>query len=104
MWWRTKSSSGTTEWSSLAGWKGRSSRHKRSAGYLIGLDRGPGTPRFLNPPAAPPVIGPNVLFDSVLRISPNGTGLFKNLVAGVMTPLNPADIYINGNEFTARVP
>jgi PEP-CTERM motif len=72
--------------------------------YLIGLDRGQGTPRFLNPPAAPPVIGPNVLFDSVLRINPNGTGLFNNLVAGVMTPLNPADISISGNEFIARVP
>src|SRR5215831_18509482 len=71
--------------------------------YLVGLDRGQGTPRFLNAPAAPPVIGPNVLFDSVLRINPNGTGLFNNLVAGVSTPLNPADIHINGNVFTASV-
>jgi hypothetical protein len=72
--------------------------------YLIGLDRGQGTPRFLLSPAAPPVIGPNVLFDSVLRINPNGTGLFNNLVAGVSTPLDPADISISGNEFTASVP
>jgi hypothetical protein len=72
--------------------------------YLIGLDRGQGTPRFLNPPAAPPVIGPHVLFDSVLRINPDGTGLFNNLVAGISTPLNPADISISGNEFTANVP
>jgi hypothetical protein len=72
--------------------------------YLIGLDRGQGTSRFLNPPAAPPVIGPHVLFDSVLRINPNGTGLFNNLVAGVSTNLNPADISISGNEFTASVP
>ena len=28
--------------------------------YLIGVDRGLGTPRFLNSPAAPPTIGPNV--------------------------------------------
>jgi len=73
--------------------------------YLIGLDRGPGTPRFLNTPAAPPIIGPNVLFDSVLRINPNGTGQFTNLVAGgPPTVLNPADIIISGNEFTASVP
>jgi hypothetical protein len=72
--------------------------------YLVGLDRGPGTPRFLNSPAAPPVIGPHVLFDSVVRINPNGTGLFNNLVAGVSTPLDSADISISGNEFTASVP
>jgi len=72
--------------------------------YLVGLDRGRGTPRFLNPPAAPPVIGPNVLFDSVLRINPNGTGLFNNLVGGGSTPLNPADIDISGDEFIASVP
>jgi hypothetical protein len=72
--------------------------------YLIGLDRGQGMARFLNPPAAPPVIGPNVLFDCVLRINPNGTGQFNNLVGGVVTPLNPADISIDGNELTAVVP
>lgn len=70
--------------------------------YLIGLDRGQGTPRFL---LGTPVVGPNVLFDSVLRINPNGTGAFVNIVGGgVTTPLNPADISINGNEFTASVP
>jgi hypothetical protein len=69
--------------------------------YLIGLDRGQGTPRFLG---GTPVIGPNVRWDSVVRINPNGTGLFNNQVAGVITPLNPADISINGNEFTASVP
>jgi hypothetical protein len=72
--------------------------------YLIGLDRGQGTTRFRNPPAAPPVIGPNVSFDSVLRINPDGTGLFNNLVAGVSTPLDPADIHVSGDEFTASVP
>jgi hypothetical protein len=69
--------------------------------YLIGLDRGRGTPRFLG---GTPIIGPNVRWDSVVRINPNGTGLFNNQVAGVITPLNPADISINGNEFTASVP
>jgi hypothetical protein len=69
--------------------------------YLIGLDRGQGTPRFLS--GAPP-IGPNVRWDSIVRINPNGTGLFNNQVAGVATPLDPADIIINGNEFTVSVP
>jgi len=72
--------------------------------YLFGLDRGRGTARFRNSPAAPPIIGPNVLWDSVLRINPNGTGLFNNIVAGVVTPLDPADITISGDAFTASVP
>jgi hypothetical protein len=69
--------------------------------YLFGLDRGQGTPRFR---AGTPVIGPNVLWDLIVRINPNGTGLVNNQVAGVVTPLNPADIHISGNEFTASVP
>ena len=44
--------------------------------YLIGVDRGQGTPRFLGRHAAR--IGPNVLWDSVVRVNPNGTGLFNN--------------------------
>jgi hypothetical protein len=71
--------------------------------YLFGLDRGQGTPRFLGP-AAPPVIGPNVLWDSIVRINPNGTGLFNNSITGVVTPLDPADIVIDGDELTASVP
>ena len=69
--------------------------------YIIGVDRGLGTPRFAG---RTPVIGPNVLWDSVVRVNPNGTGLFNNIVAGVITPLTAADITVNGNEFTARVP
>jgi hypothetical protein len=69
--------------------------------YIIGVDRGQGTPRFLS---ATPVIGPNVVWDSIVRINSNGTGLFNNIVAGVSTPLDPADIHIDGNEFTASVP
>jgi hypothetical protein len=69
--------------------------------YVIGVDRGQGTPRFLN---GTPVIGPNVVWDSILRINPNGTGLFNNVVGGVVTPLAATDISINGNEFTASVP
>lgn len=69
--------------------------------YIIGVDRGLGTPRFAG---RAPVIGPNVLWDSVVRVNPNGTGLFNNIITGAVTPLNPADIVIDGNEFTASVP
>jgi hypothetical protein len=37
-------------------------------------------------------------------INPNGTGQVNNQVGGVITPLDPADIVIDGNEFTASVP
>jgi hypothetical protein len=70
--------------------------------YIFGVDRGQGTARFAG---RTPVIGPNVLWDSVVRINPDGTGLFNNVVAGgVITPLGPGDVTINGNEFTASVP
>lgn len=69
--------------------------------YLFGLDRGQGTPRFLG---GTPQIGPNVLWDSLVIINPKGIGRVNNQVAGVVTLLNPADIHISGNEFTASVP
>ena len=69
--------------------------------YVIGVDRGRGTPRFR---AGTPVIGPNVLWDLIVRINPDGTGLVNNQVAGVVTPLDPADIRIDGNSFAASVP
>jgi hypothetical protein len=69
--------------------------------YLFGVDRGLGTPRFLN---GTPQIGPNVTWDLIVRINPNGTGLVNNQAAGVVTPLAPDDITIDGNEFTASVP
>jgi uncharacterized protein (TIGR03118 family) len=69
--------------------------------YIIGVDRGQGTARFAG---RTPVIGPNVLWDSVVRINPDGTGLFNNIIAGVVTQLNPADITIDGNEFSVSVP
>jgi hypothetical protein len=73
--------------------------------YVTGLNRGPGTPRFLSTPPSPPTIGPNVLFDSVLAINPIGTGAFVNLIAGTPPmPLNPADITISGNEYVANLP
>jgi hypothetical protein len=69
--------------------------------YIIGVNRGQGTPRFAG---RTPVIGPNVLWDSVVRVNPDGTGLFNNIVAGVITPLTADDVTISGNEFSARVP
>jgi hypothetical protein len=72
--------------------------------YLIGVDRGSGTPRFLNSPAAPPVIGPNVKWDAIVRVLPNGTAFYLNSLSGVTTALDPADINISGNEFTVSVP
>src|SRR5262249_14264322 len=68
-----------------------------------GVDRGQGTARFLGP-AAPPVIGPHVLWDSIVRVNPDGTGLFNNVVAGVVTPLDRSAITISGGELTASVP
>jgi hypothetical protein len=70
--------------------------------YLFGVDRGSGTPRFLSTPG--PVIGPNVVWDSIVRVNPDGTGLFNNVVGGVITPLGPDNIHIDGNEFTVSVP
>jgi hypothetical protein len=69
--------------------------------FVIGVDRGQGMPRFLN---GTPQIGPNVMWDLIVRINPNGTGQVNNQVAGVVTPLDPADITIDGNEFSASVP
>jgi hypothetical protein len=37
--------------------------------YLFGMDRGQGTPRFLG---GSPIIGPNVLWDSLVIINPSG--------------------------------
>ncbi len=87
----------------MVGWPALLRRRKISARYLFGLDRGQGTARFLGP-AAPPVIGPNVLWDSIIRINPNGTGLFNNQLTGVVTPLSTADISVSGDEFSASVP
>ena len=43
------------------------------------------------------------MWDAIVRINPNGTGLVNNL-AGLVTPLDPADTPISGDEFTAIVP
>lgn len=72
--------------------------------YLFGLDRGRGVPGFLLAPSAPPEIGPNVLFDSVLAIFPDGNAAFVNFFDGSTTPLDPSGIRISGNELVADLP
>src|SRR4051812_49466974 len=74
--------------------------------FLIGIDRGLGTPRFTR---GTPVIGPNVKWDGVVRVNADGTGNFANQIIGtpplgVVTILDPADIRIDGNHFTANLP
>ena len=74
--------------------------------FLIGIDRGLGTPRFTR---GTPVIGPNVRWDGVVRINADGTGNFANQIIGtpplgVVTILDPADVRIDGNHFTADLP
>jgi hypothetical protein len=69
--------------------------------YIIGVDRGSGTPRFRG---RLPEIGPNVLWDSVVRVNPDGTALFNNILTRVVTPLDPADVTIDGDEFSVSVP
>src|SRR3954447_22390535 len=74
--------------------------------FLIGMDRRLGTPRFTR---GTPVIGPNVKWDGVVRINADGTGNFANQIIGtpplgVVTILDPADIRIDGNHFTANLP
>ncbi|MDP2786824.1 MAG: PEPxxWA-CTERM sorting domain-containing protein [Pseudomonadota bacterium] len=59
--------------------------------YVWGIDRGRGTERFL---AGSPAIGAGVLFDSVLIVRPNGTGLYNDFINAVVTNLDPANIKI----------
>ena len=69
--------------------------------YLFGVDRGRGTPRFRS---GTPLIGLNVTWDLIVRVNPDGTGLVNNVVGGGVTPLDPADIRIDGNNLAVSVP
>ncbi len=67
--------------------------------YIWGVDRGAGasTANFAS-------LGlPNIVFDSVVRINPDGTGQVT-LIGGSTTPLAPGSITISGNSFQALVP
>ena len=69
--------------------------------YVWGLDRGAGatTANFES-------IGlPNVIFDSVVVVLPDGSGQVVTLgLTPVMTPLAPGAVTISGNSFSAAVP
>ena len=56
------------------------------------------------PPPGTPAHRAESRWDLIVRINPDGTGLVNNQVAGVVTPLNLADISTYGNQLTANVP
>lgn len=63
--------------------------------YVFGVDRGQGTARF--------DIATGVLFDAVVVINNNGTGLARDLLSGVVTNLQASAISFNGNSLSAIV-
>ena len=62
--------------------------------YVFGLDTGRGTARF-------GAFAPNVLFDSVVILRPNGTGQITDIIGASTTILTPASISISGNTISA---
>jgi len=65
--------------------------------YIWGVNRGAGTANFAS-------LGlPNIIFDSVIRINPDGTGAVT-LIGGPTTNLAAGSITITGNTFQAVVP
>jgi hypothetical protein len=65
--------------------------------YIWGVNRGGGTANFAS-------LGlPNIIFDSVIRINPDGTGAVT-LIGGATTNLAAGSITITGNTFQAVVP
>jgi hypothetical protein len=65
--------------------------------YVLGLDRGAGTPRF-------PVIAPGVLFDEVLAVTGNGVATVRDLIAGTATTLPANSTTISGDLITVSFP
>ena len=59
--------------------------------YLIRSGPRPGNAALPEFARGPPIIGPNVLWDSIVRINPNGTGL-REQPRRRTTPLDPLDI------------
>lgn len=65
--------------------------------YIWGVNRGGSTANFAS-------LGlPNIVFDTVVRINPDGTGTVT-LIGGATTNLAPGSITIKGNGFQAIVP
>jgi len=64
--------------------------------YIWGVNRGGATASFA-------ALGlPNIVFDSVIRINPDGTGTVT-LIGGATTTLPPGSIAISGDSFQATV-
>lgn len=64
--------------------------------YVFGVDRGQGTARF-------GTLASGVLFDAVVVINNDGTGIARDLIAGVTTNLAPSAISFAGNSLSAFV-
>jgi len=68
--------------------------------YVWGFDRGAGatTTNFSG-------LGlPNIIFDSVVVVLPDGSGQVVDIAGGTMTPLAAGAVTISGNTFNAVVP
>lgn len=64
--------------------------------YVWGLDRGKGTPRLAS-------VASNVLFDSVVTVTPGGVGTARDLISGAAVT-NGIVVTINGSSLEADVP
>lgn len=65
--------------------------------YVWGLNRGQGTARF-------GALAPGVLFDGVLLLRPDGTGVFNDFIGGAPVDLAAGSVIIDGPTITAVVP
>ena len=65
--------------------------------YVFGVNRGQGTARF-------GAIGTNVLFDSVVIVTPNVSSSVRDLLTNVSTNLSPDATSLTGNTLSVVVP
>jgi hypothetical protein len=75
--------------------------------YVWGVDRGQGTSRFgviSGTGNGGTYDASQVLFDSVVVIRPLGVSNVNDLIGGTSAVLPAANVTVNGNELTARVP
>lgn len=68
--------------------------------YVFGLDRGAGTQRFIG---GTPSIGQGITFDSALVVNASGNSFFNDIINGVITPVAPAAITVNGGNLTIQL-
>lgn len=64
--------------------------------YVFGVDRGQGTARF-------GALADNVLFDAVVIVNNDSTGLVRDLLTGTVTPLEAGSISFGGAFLSALV-